>query len=413
VNQRVVITGIGVVAPNGIGKEAFWQALLKGLSGVRSIRRFDTSPYLSRIGGELVDFDPLPFFEAHELKKADRSAIYAIAAGLMALEDSGLDLARENVERIGSSIGNAVGGVDYVEKEIDVLRRKGPRWTSPYLATAFFPCAANGLLSIRLGLKGVVLTFCNGNTSGTDAIGMAYRTIQSGRADAMFAGGTEAPLVPLFLGSLGKDGFLSKRNADPERASRPFDPDADGMVLGEGAALLVLESLEHARARGARVYGEIIGYASGNSAFDVLKPDSNGWGLMQTMRRALTEAQLGPGDVDVVHAQGLSLPDYDAMELRCLSETFGQGQKLPYVTAVSSWTGNSLGALGAVQGAASLLMIENQAIPSVANVRSIPSSYPSNIVQTPLQSARAEVVLQNSYCFLGKSSTLIFERRTP
>jgi 3-oxoacyl-[acyl-carrier-protein] synthase II len=406
--HRVVITGVGVVAPNGVGKEAFWQALINGLSGVRTIRRFDTSPYLSRIGGELEDFDPLRFFESRELKKADRSAIYAISAGLMALEDSGLELAHENCERIGSSIGNSIGGVDFVEREIDVLRQKGPHWTSPYLATAFFPCATNGLLSIRLGLKGIVLTFCNGNTSGTDAIGMAYRTLQSGRADVMFAGGTEAPLVPLFLGSLAQDGFLSKRNADPESASRPFDLDADGMVLGEGAALLVMESLGHAQARGAHIYGEIIGYASGNSAFDVLRPDANGWGLIHTMRRALAEAQLDPGDVDVVHAQGLSLPEYDAMELRCVSEIFGKVKRLPSITAACSWTGNSLGALGAVQAAASVLMVENQAIPSVANFQNSMPLYPSEIVQSTRRSARAEVVLQNSYCFLGKSSTLIF-----
>jgi 3-oxoacyl-[acyl-carrier-protein] synthase II len=331
----------------------------------------------------------------------------------MALEDSRLDLAQENRERIGSSIGNAIGGVDYAEREIDVLNERGPHWTSPYLATAFFPCATNGLLSIRLGLKGIVLTFCNGNTSGADAIGMGYRTVQSGRADIIFAGGTEAPLVPLFLGSLAKDGFLSKRNADPEKAPRPFDLDADGMVLGEGAALMVMETLDHARARGATIYGEIIGYASGNSAFDVLKPDSNGHGLVSTMRRALSEAGIRPGDVDVVHAQGLSLPEYDAMELRCFSETFEPEGKRPHVAAISSWTGNSLGALGAVQGAGSLLMLDRQTIPSIANTQSLPDAYPANIVRKTLTGERAEIVLQTSYCFLGKSSTLIFKRWHP
>jgi 3-oxoacyl-(acyl-carrier-protein) synthase len=180
------------------------------------------------------------------------------------------------------------------------------------------------------------------------------------------------------------------------------------MVLGEGAALLVMESLGHAQARGAHIYGEIIGYASGNSAFDVLRPDANGWGLIHTMRRALAEAQLDPGDVDVVHAQGLSLPEYDAMELRCVSEIFGKVKRLPSITAACSWTGNSLGALGAVQAAASVLMVENQAIPSVANFQNSMPLYPSEIVQSTRRSARAEVVLQNSYCFLGKSSTLIF-----
>jgi 3-oxoacyl-[acyl-carrier-protein] synthase II len=411
--QRVVVTGLGVVAPNGVGKEAFWQALTDGLSGVRTIRRFDTSPYLSRIGGELADFDFKRFFDAREIKKADLSSLYAIAAALMALQDSRLDLEREDRERIGSCIGNAVGGVDYAEREIDVLNERGPHWTSPYLATAFFPCATNGLLSIRLGLKGIVLTFCNGNTSGTDAIGMAYRALQSGRADVLFAGGAEAPLVPLFLGSLAKDGFLSTRNADPEKATRPFDLDADGMVLGEGAALLVMESLEHAQSRGAPIYGEIIGYASGNSAFDVLKPDTNGHGLVSTIRRTLGEAGLQPGDVDVVHAQGLSMPAYDDMELRCFSETFGAHGLQPPVAAVSSWTGNSLGALGAVQGAASLLMLERQAVPAVANIQSSSSSWPANVVRKTRVGGRTEIILQTSYCFLGKSSTLLFKRWHP
>ena len=322
--HRVVITGLGVVAPNGIGKEAFWQALLEGLSGVRTIRRFDTSHYGTHIGGEIMNFNPLEYFDPHELKKIDRSNMYAIAAGQLALKDAQVDLSREDRERVGSSIGNALGGVDYVDKEIDVMRDKGPRWGSPYLAIAFFSCGTNGLLSIRFGLKGPVLTMCNGNTSGSDAIGAAYRTIRSGRADMMLAGATEAPLVSLFVGSLAKDGFLSKRNEDPERALRPFDPAADGMVLGEGAALLVLESLEHAQARGARIYAEVAGYASGSSAFDVLRPEPNGKGLVSTMKRALVEANLNSDDIPVIHCQGLSMPDHDLMEARCLWELFGK-----------------------------------------------------------------------------------------
>src|SRR5258708_3864992 len=331
--HRVVITGVGVVAPNGVGKEAFWQALMQGLSGVRPIRRFDPSPYATRIAGELTDFDPRDYMDARDVKKVERSNIYAIGAGEMALKDSGLDLRAEDVERIGSSIGNSVGGVDYVKKEIDVINEKGPHWTSPYLAIAFFPCGTNGLLSIRLGIKGVVLTLCNGNTSGTDAIGMAYRTIQSGRADVMFAGGTEAPLVPLFVGSLSKDGYLSKRNEAPDQAARPFDAGADGMVLSEGSGLVVLESLAHATARGARIYAEVVSYASGNSAFDIFRPDSNGWGLINTIKRAMREARISPQDVDVVHGQGFSLPDYDSMETRCVWESFKDLDTLPPVTA--------------------------------------------------------------------------------
>ncbi len=409
--HRVVITGVGVVAPNGVGKEAFWQALMQGLSGVRPIRRFDPSPYATRIAGELTDFDPRDYMDARDVKKVDRSNIYAIAAGDMALKDSGLDLRAEDVERIGSSIGNSVGGVDYVKKEIDVINEKGPHWTSPYLAIAFFPCGTNGLLSIRLGIKGVVLTLCNGNTSGTDAIGMAYRTIQSGRADVMFAGGTEAPLVPLFVGSLSKDGYLSKRNEAPDQAARPFDAGADGMVLSEGSGLVVLESLAHATARGARIYAEVVSYASGNSAFDIFRPDSNGWGLINTMKRAMREARISPQDVDVVHGQGFSLPDYDSMETRCVWESFKDLDTLPPVTAVGSLTGNSLGALGGFQAVASALMIERKAVPAVANFQAAGDvRYPLPIARHLLHPQRTDVIIQNAFCFMGKSSTLILRR---
>jgi 3-oxoacyl-[acyl-carrier-protein] synthase II len=362
------------------------------------------------MAGEIVGFDALDYFERQELKRLDRSNTYAVAAGMMALQDSGLDLAHEDRERIGSAIGNAVGGVEYVDKEIDVMRDRGPRWGSPYLAIAFFCCANGGLLSIRLGLKGVILTLCNGNTSGTDAIGMAYRTIHGGRADAMFAGGTEAPIIPLFLGSLAKDGFLSKRNADPESAPRPFDLGADGMILGEGAALLVLESLDHARARGAKLYAEIVSYASGSAAFDILRPEPNGNGMVSTLQRSLREARMAPEDIQVIHGQGLSLPGYDAMEARCLWETFGQRSKSPAVTAVSSWIGNSLGSLGAFQAATNVLMIDRQTVPTIANHGDALASYPLRYVKGASAEEDIHAVLQNAYCFMGKSSSLIFKK---
>jgi 3-oxoacyl-[acyl-carrier-protein] synthase II len=408
--NRVVVTGLGVVAPNGLGKEAFWQALISGLSGVHSIRRFDASQLPSQIAGEVSSFDPLEYFEAKELKKIDRSNMYVIAAGEMAVKDSGLELKKENCERIGSAIGNSIGGVEYVDKEIDVMRDKGPRWGSPYLAIAFFSCGNSGLLSIRLGIKGVLLTLCNGNTSGTDAIGAAFRTVQSGRADVMFAGGTEAPLVPLFLGSLAKDGFLSTRNEDPESASRPFDLGAGGMVLSEGAALLVLESLDHARARGAHIYGEMLSYAGGTSAFDRLQPEPNGHGLVSVTKRVLAEAHLKPEDVDLVHGQGLSVRSYDQMEARCLWENFGQAPRQPAVTAVSSWTGNAMGALGGFQAVANALILERGVIPSIANSQTFDTAYPLDFVQDKPRASRVNVILQNGYCFMGKSSTLAFRR---
>ena len=409
-NQRVVITGVGVVAPNGIGKEAFWQALMNGLSGVRPIRRYDTHLLGSRIGGEIASFDPLVYFEASDLKKMDLSNLYALASAQMALEDSGLDLKSENLERFGSAVGNAIGGVDYVNHEIDVSRKKGGRWVSPYTAIAFFSCGTNGLISIRFKFQGVILTLCNGNTSGTDAVGIAYRTVQSGRADVMLAGGTEAPLIPLFLGSLAKDGFLSTRNADPESAQRPFDLGADGMVLGEGAALIVVESLEHARARGARIYAEIIGYAGGNSAFDALRPDPNGSGLISTMRRAMQEGRIQPAEVDAIQGLGLSVREYDDMEARCIQETFEESGQNPWVTAVSSHVGNSLGALGGFQAISSVLSLTHQKVPALLNFERGNPRYALRMATPTHQPSRLDVLMQNAYCFLGKTSTLIFRR---
>ncbi|OGR88946.1 MAG: hypothetical protein A2992_06900 [Elusimicrobia bacterium RIFCSPLOWO2_01_FULL_59_12] len=408
--RRVVVTGVGVVAPNGVGKEAFWQALMQGLSGVRPIRRFDSHQLPTQIAGEVLDLDPLQYFEPHELKKVDRSNVLAMAAGLMAVQDSGLDLHRQNLERMGSSIGNAVCGIEYAQKESDVISQKGPRWGSPYLAIAFFPCGSNGLLSIRLGMKGPVLTFCNGNTSGTDAIGMAYRMIKGNKADVMLAGGTEAPLIPLFVGSMSRDGWLSKRNHLPDKASRPFHRDADGMVLSEGAGLLVLEEYEHAQRRGARVYGELSAYATANSAFSVFAPEPDGHGIERTMKDSLQEAGVRPMDVSWVNSQGLSILEYDRMEERCIRNVFPGGEKGPRVSAISSWIGNPIGALGGIQAVASALALERRVIPPHAQQDGSPEEGALPLMRLASGPSDVSAVVQNSFCFMGKNSSLIFKR---
>jgi len=409
-SKRVVVTGIGVVAPNGVGKEAFWQALTHGLSGVRTIRRFDSSRLATAIAGEVIDLNPLDYFETHELKKVDRSNVLAVAASALALADSGLDPARENNERIGSSIGNAVCGIEYAQKESDVIYGKGPRWGSPYLAIAFFPCGSNGLLSIRFNMKGPVLTFCNGNTSGTDAIGMAYRLIRSGKADVMLAGGTEAPLIPLFVGSLARDGWLSRRNGAPEKASRPFDRQADGMVLGEGSGIVILEEYEHAKARGARLYAELAGYSSVNTALDIFSPEPNGLGIVRSMKEALREAQLLPTQVDWVNSQGFSIPEFDRMETRCIQSVFADPAQAPRVSAVSSWIGNSIGAMGGMQAVLSALAMDRQLIPPQDNLDDPDPASGVRLVGRRAEAGPVNVVVQNSYCFMGKNSSLLFRR---
>jgi 3-oxoacyl-[acyl-carrier-protein] synthase II len=409
-NKRVVVTGVGVVAPNGVGKEAFWQALMQGLSGVHSIRRFDPSSLPTRVAGEVTGLDPLQYFEPHELKKVDRSNVLALAAGLMAFGDSALDLKRQDMERVGSSVGNAVCGIEYAQKESDVIYGKGPRWGSPYLAIAFFPCGSNGLLSIRLNMKGPVLTFCNGNTSGTDAVGMAYRMIRGGKADVMLAGGTEAPIIPLFVGSMSRDGWLSKENDRPDQASRPFDRGADGMVLSEGAGMVVLEEYEHARARGAHIYTEVISYSSVNSAYDIFNPEPNGYGIERTMKDTLREAALSTASVSWINSQGFSISAYDQMERRCVHNVFGDLPEFPPMSAISSWIGNPIGALGGIQAVASALAMDRQMIPPHKAVEVEASAHRIHLAPCGPQEIDVSVIVQNSFCFMGKNSSLVFQR---
>lgn len=409
-NRRVVITGLGVVAPNGIGKEAFWQALTHGLSGVHSIRRFDTSQLSTKIAGEITDFDPKDYIDPHDIKKMDRSQQFIVAASLLAEIDSGINLSTCNRERIGSSIGNAVCGLESMQNESQLMRDKGPRWGSPYFAIAFFCCGNNGVVSIRLGLKGPILTFSNGNTSATDAIGAGFHTVQSGRADAMFCGGTEGPLIPLMIGSLSRDGWLSTRNDSPSNASRPFDRHCDGIVLGEGAAMLVLEELEHAKARGATIYAEIGAYRSFNSAYHMLYPEPNGLGLVRTMKEALGEAEVSADQVDLINAQGSSLLDYDRMESRCMQEAFADCSVMPRVSAISSMTGNPLGALGGFQAVVSALSLERQTFPPHTNVSEPDSLYPIRLSSAETEAGVLRAAVQNSYCFMGKHSTIVYKK---
>ena len=409
--RRVVISGMGIVAPNGRRKEAFWQALIRGLSGVQTIRRFDASPLPTRIAGEIQDFDPLEFMDAQEAKKMDRNHQLALAASLMAMEDAGLtQRSIESSERIGSAMGNAVCGLGTMDQETQVLWERGPRWGSPYFAIAFFCCGANGVTSIRLHLKGPILTLSNGNTSSTDAIGAGFRLIQSGRADVMLCGGTEAPLVPLFVDSMSRDGWLSTRNDNPAAASRPFDRHSDGMVLGEGAAMLVLEDRQHALDRGATIYAEVGGYSSYSSAYHLLHPEPNGLGLVRTMNAALREAGVERENVDWICAQGLSMLDYDRMESRCIRKTFGEDQAGPPVSAITPLVGNPLGALGALQGAACALALRHQVMPPHANVSAPDSQYPIRLSPPQGEPSALNAVLQNSYCFMGKHSSLVYQR---
>ncbi len=406
--KRVVITGLGVIAPNGVGKKNFWKSLLKGQSGIKKLTRFSCGTENNQVAGEIEGFDALAYFKTKEIRHTDRSNRYAIAAALMALEDSQLNLEKENRQKIGSIIGNAVGGVEFANKELDVLRNFGPKRGSPFLSVAFFPCGTGGLLSIRLGLKGEALTVCNGNTSGTDAMGMAYRIIQEGKNEIMFAGGTEAPLISDFLCSFDKLGVLSKTTDNPQKASRPFNQDTDGFVLSEGAGILVLEELEHALQRKANIYCEIAGYQNNNSAYDSFHADTNGAEMKKAIHNVLKEANIKPENIDYINTHGLSIKEYDIMEINSIESIFKERNDGFLISSISPITGNTLGAQGALQGITSAMAIKNKTVPPLINCDLFYSRGFSKHLTRQICKKDINFVLQTSCCFMGKNSCLLF-----
>ncbi len=407
--KRVVITGLGVVAPNGIGKEAFWKSLLEGQSGIKKLTRFSYGTENNQVAGEIQGFDALGYFKTKEIRHTDRSNRYAIAAALMALEDSRLSLEKENRQEIGSIIGNAIGGVEFANKELDVLRNFGPKRGSPFLSVAFFPCGTGGLLSIRLGLKGETITVSNGNTSGTDAMGMAYRIIQEGKNEVMFAGGTEAPLISAFLCSFNKLGVLSKTTDNPQKASRPFNQDTNGFVLSEGAGILVLEELEHALRRKANIYCEIVGYQNNNSAYDSFHTDTTGAEMKKAINDVLKEANTGPENIDYINTHGLSIKEYDITEMNSIKSVFEERTDGFSISSISPITGNTLGAQGALQGITSAMAIKNKIVPPLINCELSYSEKFSKHLTKKICKKDINFVLQTSCCFMGKNSCLLLK----
>ncbi len=321
----------------------------------------------------------------------------------MALEDSQLEIEKENRQKIGSIIGNAVCGVEFADKELAILRKFGPKRGSPFLSVAFFPCGTGGLLSIRLGIKGETLTVCNGNTSGSDALGMAYRIIQESKNEIMFAGGTEAPLIPAFFYSLNKLGVLS------QKGSRPFNQDTDGFVLAEGAGILVLEELQHALQRKANIYCEIVGFKSTNSAHHSFHADRKGTEMQRAIKETINEAKIQSKDIDYINIHGLSLKEYDIMEMNSIEFIFKGKNDTSLISTISPITGNTLGAQGALQGVTSALAIKNKTIPPLINCDLPYSKDSSKCLVRKICKRNINFVLQTSCCFMGKNSCLLLK----
>jgi 3-oxoacyl-[acyl-carrier-protein] synthase II len=411
--ERCVVTGIGLITPVGIGTEPTWQALLEGRSGVGPISLFDASGHRSQIAAEVRDWDPTPFMEAKRAKTMGRFSQFAFAAGTLAMEDAELELSEEESERAGCFIGVGFGGLEQIEQAANIARDRGPRKISPYMMPAMIPNLAAGHLSMAHRLRGP--SYCNMSacSSGAHAIGEAFEWIRRGRAEVMLAGGSEAIITSLGVGGFDALRALSTRNQSPERASRPWDADRDGFVMGEGAAVLVLESLTRARRRHAHIYGEIVGYGATSDAHHLTHPPKDADGAVRCMRMALSDAGLRPEQIDYVNAHGTSTPAGDQAESDALARVFGShaldGEL--WVSSTKSMTGHMLGAAGAVEGAISLLSIANGCVPPTINLEvPDPECAPLDFVPHSARERRATHALSNSFGFGGTNTSLAFSR---
>jgi 3-oxoacyl-[acyl-carrier-protein] synthase II len=407
---RVVVTGLGVVAPIGIGVETCWQNLINGVSGVGPITRFDASKHDCRIAGEVKGFDPLRWLEKKEVRKMDLFIHYAVAAGQMAVDDSGLKVTSENAERIGVFIGTGMGGVPALEESHRILMEKGPSRISAFFIPSIITNLASGQISMRFGMKGPNSCVCTACATGNHAIGDAFRLVARGSADVMVAGGTEAVITPLTIGGFAAMRALSTRNDEPTRASRPFDKDRDGFVMGEGSGVLVLESLEHARRRGARIYAEIVGYGMSADAYHMTQPAPDGEGAARSMRLALADGAVAPSEVDYINAHGTSTPTGDVNESQAIKTVFREHAHRVAVSSTKSMTGHLLGAAGGVESVITVLTIHHGQVPPTINYEVPDPECDLDYVPNTARHLPVRVALTNSFGFGGTNASLVFRK---
>ncbi len=409
--RRVVITGIGPVTPIGVGVDDFWDGLRLGRSVVRQITRFDPSPFRSHLAGEVPDFDPAAWMEPRRAKRLDRCSHFTIAAARLALEDAGLELARENPDRIGAMMGTALGGVAFAEQEHGKYLAEGIRAVEPGLALTVFVGASSCNLAIELGISGPNITNGMSCASGAIAIGEAFRAIGRGEADVMLAGGAEAPLSPLSYGAFAIIRAMSTRNDDPESASRPFDRGRDGFVMAEGAAVLVLEERERALARGAPVYAEIAGYGITNDAHHMTAPRPDGRQAARAIKNALETAGIPATEVGYVNAHGSSTPLNDPTEAIAIRQVFGRHAEHVSVSGTKGYFGHALGASGAIEAAICALASRREWLPPSVNLQDPDPTCELNYVRGDGAAAAPEFLLSNSFGFGGINAALIFRTR--
>jgi 3-oxoacyl-[acyl-carrier-protein] synthase II len=406
--RRVVITGMGLVSPLGNDLKSFWDNLSNGRSGIGPITLFDVTQYDCRIAGEVKNFDPAAWFNnPRDARRSDRFTQLAVAAAKMALADSGLALPAANPDRIGVMVGSGIGGLKTMEDQHTILMNRGPSRISPFMIPMLISNMASGIISMEHGLQGPNYATVSACATSAHGIGEAWRMIREGDADAFVAGGSEAAIVPLGIGGFGAMKALSTRNDEPTRASRPFDKGRDGFVMGEGAGILVMEELEHAKARGANIYAEIAGYGLSADAYHMTTPLENGEGAQRCMRMALKKAGLNPEQVDYVNAHGTSTPVGDLCETRAVKAVFGQHAHQLSVSSTKSMTGHLLGAAGVVESIACIMAIQNSLVPPTINLENPEEECDLDFTPLTAKERKIRVAVNNSFGFGGHNATLI------
>ena len=408
--RRVVVTGTGVIAPNGIGIDNFWDSLIHGRSGIRKITHFDASSYSSKIAGEVHDFDPLNYMDPKSARRMDRFAQFAAACTRMAMDDANLAVSDRTSERTGIALGSALGGIPSAEEQHSIFIEKGLKRVDPLLAIKIFPGGALGQVSVEFGIRGHSNTISSACAAGADSVGYAFSTIRNDLADVMITGGAEAPIVPLTFGAFCLISALSTRNAEPAKASRPFDKERDGFVMGEGAGILILESLDHAIKRDAHIYAEMLSYATTNDAYHMAQPLPTGDQAKKSMRLALQAAKIDPTEIDYINAHGSSTVLNDKTETKIIKQIFGENSyKIP-ISSNKSMIGHALGAAGSIELIASVLTIKHQFIPPTINYEFPDPECDLDYVPNKARNATVTTVLKNAFGFGGKNSNIIIRK---
>ena len=409
--RRVVVTGLGVVGSLGHDIETMWRNIVAGQCGIDRISLFDAAPFATQIAAEIRDWDPVPAFPSpKDARRADRYSQAGIYAGWKALQDSGLDLNRVNLDAVGCFLGSGIGGLYTTEEQHKILLAKGPGRLSPFMIPMLILNMASGLFSMFYNLRGPNLATCSACATANHAIGEAWRTIKMGDADVMFAGGTEATIVPMGIGGFCAMRAMSTRNDDPKRSSRPFDKDRDGFVMGEGAGVVVLEELEHAKKRGARIYAELAGYGNTADAYHMTSPAENGEGAARCMRMALRSGGLNPEQVGYINAHGTSTSVGDVCETKAIKTVFGDHARKLAVSSTKGATGHMLGAAGAVELAFCCKALETGVVPPTLNLDNPDAECDLDYVPHTARELKVDAILNNSFGFGGHNSTTALKR---